>query len=423
MPERLAAGVSEPKRLDVLLLAGFVLTLCLFNYLHDAAKMLMESDFVDYAHYYIFATAAARHLGLFDADLLGQLGEVGRLVHAAGEPVYPPVFYLLMVPLTRLSYEPSTWLWMAMSQSFLLGSFWLCIGRHHEASIIRVLVAGLIVLTYQPIRETLFLGQTNLLILGLATAAWWALREDRPWLAGIMVALTVSNKIQFGLLVPLLWWMGYRQAAVRSMLALSAMTAVAWMQLGTEHFVHYVQQVSRYSDELAAWSMNMAPRAVLYRLLGDTAEGRLWAEGLWLTGSALLLLWVAVVTRPVEGRGGYRLDWSWGIGLTAVLLISPMSEEHHFTVLLLPLLLLALSAPLQEFTGRDWVLLCGTLILLGGRYSFERFPSLHHGLSSLVMTGKTIGLGLLLWILSERLRAVGRRESTQRDWQQKACAA
>lgn len=423
MPERFAIGVSEPKRLDVLLLAGLVFALSLFNYLHDVAKIVMESDFVDYGHYYLFATAAAKHLDLFGPDVLAQVGEVGRLIHAAGEPVYPPFFYLLMTPLTGLPYEASTWMWMAMSHAFLLGAMWLCVGRHPEASVTRLLVATLIVLTYQPIKETLFLGQTNLLMLALAAAAWWALRRDRPGLAGVMVALAVSNKIQFGLLIPLLWWMGYRNAAVRSALALAVMTGMAWMWFGTEHFVQYARYVSVYSRDLAAWSMNMAPRALFYRLLGATAEGRLLAEALWLAGSALLLLLVAFVTGSVEGRGGYRLDWGWGIGLTAVLLISPMSEEHHLVVLLLPLLLIALSAPLQELTGRDWAVLIATLVLLGGRYSFEQIPSLHQGLASLVMSGKTVGMGLLLWMLVERLRAVGQRETTQRDWQQKACAA
>lgn len=98
------------------------------------------------------------------------------------------------------------------------------------------------------------------------------------------------------------------------------------------------------------------------------------------------------------------LDWEWGLGVTAIPFLSPLTEEHHLAVLLFPLALLLLTDSEEERFSADMLVLLAGVILLGSRYSLERFPAFHHGLLSLFGTGKLFGVAGLAWILLRRTR-------------------
>jgi len=89
-------------------------------------------------------------------------------------------------------------------------------------------------------------------------------------------------------------------------------------------------------------------------------------------------------------------------------LLSPLTEEHHLVLLLLPLTLLILSEPASN--PADLILLVLAVLLLGSRYSFEQFSALHAGWPSLLMTAKLLGIAILTWLLIRRLRQAERAE-------------
>jgi len=176
--------------------------------------------------------------------------------------------------------------------------------------------------------------------------------------------------------------------------------------------------VSRYADYadllvwsppayLADWVFNLSLRATLYRLFVDEDTGWFFADGLWLVLDAVLFAVTVWAVRHAVSSGAHAIDWAWGLGLAAVLILSPMTEEHHMVILLLPLTLLLLQAPAEEMQQGDWILLGGSILLLASRYSLERFPVFHHGALSLLMAGKLLGVGCLTWALLRRLRTSG----------------
>ena len=63
-----------------------------------------------------------------------------------------------------------------------------------------------------------------------------------------------------------------------------------------------------------------------------------------------------------------------------------------------------LSKPEALQWPREMSLFVGTIILLGSRYSLERFPDFHQGMYSLLTIGKLLGVVGLAWILICRLR-------------------
>ena len=90
----------------------------------------------------------------------------------------------------------------------------------------------------------------------------------------------------------------------------------------------------------------------------------------------------------------------------AIPLITPLLEEHHLTVALLPLLLAVARA--DELAGkREIACLVGAVVLLAGRYSLEAFPRFDRGLASLAHAGKPLGALLLLTVIA-RLARTGR---------------
>jgi uncharacterized membrane protein len=84
-----------------------------------------------------------------------------------------------------------------------------------------------------------------------------------------------------------------------------------------------------------------------------------------------------------------------------------LTEEHHLVVLLLPLTLLLLAEPVSARRSLEVGALAVSIVLLGSRYSFERFELFHQGLLSLLTTGKLLGVVGLVWILIRRLRHTG----------------
>jgi hypothetical protein len=138
-------------------------------------------------------------------------------------------------------------------------------------------------------------------------------------------------------------------------------------------------------------------------LLLPLEHGRAVAAGAILAASlAVLIVFARAIPRPIP-PDSQKADWAWSLGLCAMLLVSPLTEEHHLVVLLFPLLrLLCADVPLR---AGEIPLALGAAILLGSRYSLDRFPMLHEGPLSLLTTGKLLGIVALSWLLVRRLRA------------------
>ena len=155
---------------------------------------------------------------------------------------------------------------------------------------------------------------------------------------------------------------------------------------------------------LHAWSLNLTPHAALHRLL-DGALGARAVEPVALAMSLAILAAVGYAARGRPAPGTPAFDWAFGLAVAAMPLVAPLSEEHHLVVLLLPLALVVLAPDASPRTSAPLVV---TAVLLGARYSLERFPALHAGVPSLLLTGKTVGAGLLAWLLARRLRETAR---------------
>jgi hypothetical protein len=347
-------------------------------YAATVAHIAADSGFIDFAHYYAFAMHVARGGDVFDSAVTDRLGQALG-VRAAGAPlVYPPLFYVAMRPWTWLSFR--------------------------VAALARLVALLASVALFQPLVETLHLGQANVLVLALMTLGWWGARNARPWLAAVALGLAVHVKPQFGLAIVALAWIGQRGIAYRAAAVAAAGVVVGAMTVGPTAYLDWARHVLAMPTYLHAWTLNMAPHAALHRLL-DGVLGARAVEPLTLGASGAILAGIAYALRGRPAPGTPAFDRAFGLAVAGVPLVAPIAEEHHLVVLLLPLALLVLAA---DVTPRASVALLTAAVLIGARYSLERVPALHTGVPSLLLTGKLAGVALLARLLVPRAREAAR---------------
>ncbi|HEV8584852.1 MAG TPA: glycosyltransferase 87 family protein [Methylomirabilota bacterium] len=382
---------------------ALIVSLVLLRYAGDVARIAADSPFVDFAHYYVYTTLVARGGDPFDAGAIARLDAELGLRRAGAPGNYPPLFYVLMQPWTWLPFRTAAVGWLALGQALLAATGALVLARRPadpwRLAALLVLVAG-----YQPLVEDLVLGQSNTLVLFALTLGWWAARGGRPWLAGLALGALVHVKPQYALVIAALGVMGHMGLALRAAAVAAAGLAVSVAVLGPAQHLAYVSYVFPLPAHYHAWSHNHSVHGALHRLL----DGALGARAVEILVPAVALAIVVAVARALRRAPAAEapaFDWAFGLAVAAVPLLSPLTEEHHFVALLLPLALLVLAS---EDGARGHALLVTAALLLAVRYSLERFPGLHTGVLSLLLTVKLAGAALLAWLCARRLREAAR---------------
>ena len=379
-----------------------------FRYVHALAVLLWEAPFIDFAHYYTYATVVRLGQNPFDPEAVAAVDALLAIRRAGSAANYPPFFYLLMQPWTLLDFRVAALTWFGLAQACVAGAIALCLRRVEPLPFVGVAATVFVVCNYQPLIENLALGQTNPLLLFLVTLAWWAARAERAWLAAACVALCPLVKPQYALLLPALWWMGQRRVLGRALLLLAAGLALSLAALGVPHHVEYLGYLAAPPDYLRTWTANLSPSATLHRLLSPRDGGRFLAMALTVVVDAVFVVVFARAIPRGLSSASPTFDRAWALAIVAIPLLSPLTEEHHLVLLLFPLALLLSTRGETSLLSMENVLLIGSALLLGSRFSLERFPVFHQGVPSLLATGKLIGALCLAWLLTRVLRKTTR---------------
>src|SRR2546425_9594481 len=316
---------GDPVRFLLLLVVLFSAV----RYLHDLVKFLVESPFIDFAHYYTYATVVALGLNPFDPQAVTRVDELLHIRRAGSAANYPPLFYLFMLPWALLPFRPAAVAWFLAGQACLLGSFLLCLRASAPVSPVRAATVLFVILNFQPLLESVVLGQTHLLLLLLVTLAWWGLRSGYPWVTAGAVAVAFHIKVQYGLLLLLLWWMGRRAESLRAAVLAGLGVGIGLIVLGPAHHQEYLRYVAAMPDYLLTWTANLSPRATFHRLFDVSSLSPVVADSLWIVMGAGILIWcMRSISNPLPSCPS-AVDWAWGLGLCVMLLLSPLMEEHH----------------------------------------------------------------------------------------------
>lgn len=314
---------------------------------------------LDFSWFYYGMQVAARHLDpahlLYDVPAQDQWMQVHGFSYDHNDMFgYPPSFAAFWAPLARLPYAVARALWSQLN--LVVFGLGLAVAAYHASprfGLARWLVLGSLGLWAPVVQNAFYWGQPDTIIMALLALGLWGIYRPHPgrWapvLGGAAIGLAAAFKVTPAIVLAYLSlrWLLLRHADRREAAGLGALggwgavaVMVVWSgaSLGWSLWPQYVRAVLP-AVERSAWAHGPAPwnqsfRGILMLWHTNVVGLNHWADAFALLVVALLLAGVAVAPRL-----DVRLE-SAGAALL-VLLGSPSLENHHFTVMMLPWILL-----------------------------------------------------------------------------------
>jgi alpha-1,2-mannosyltransferase len=265
---------------------------------------------------------------------------------------YSPFAAVVFVPIAALPLTVARVMWDLVSVAALGYSLTLILKlAGYRPS--RLAVAGVTAaaLALDPVYQTLFLGQINLILLALILTDVWRVARGRDAGPGVGIGVGIAAAIK---LTPAIFIVFFLLAG-RTKPAVTA--AAAFLGCGLIGLAVAPGASRRYWEHLcydtsrvgAPYISNQSPYAAAIRIAGGAAHvGAWWAVIPVLLGTAGLFA-AAVLAR--------RGDWLGAAAVTgtAGLLVSPISWAHHW-VWVLPALVVLVRAGHRVAAGLGYVL-------------------------------------------------------------------
>ncbi|MEV0664840.1 glycosyltransferase 87 family protein [Actinomadura luteofluorescens] len=231
-----------------------------------------------------------------------------------------PFMAVLFAPLAALPLLLARMLWQLAS---LAAFAWACALTVRMAGrripLVVAVAAGLLL---QPVWQSFFLGQVNLLLLGLVLADLHRVARVRP--AGIGIGIATAIKLTPAVFVVLLLLSRRTKDATTATATFAVCTFLAYTvapEASREYWTNTFYDTSRVG---VSYISNQSPYGALTRILRGTAEVGDWYAAVPLTvggcGLAVAVLWAR------------RGDWLSATAVTGAtgLLVSPISWAHHW---------------------------------------------------------------------------------------------
>jgi hypothetical protein len=288
---------------------------------------------------------------------------------------HPPSSVLVVIPWAMLGYREALLAWNLLSLGMLLASLEI-IRRSLELPLTLglILPAVIFLLLGQPLLMQFFHGQWNLILLLLVTASWASERSGRPSWAGVLLGTATAIKLFPAFLF--LYFLMRRQwiAVIAGVLAFGMLTGLTAGLLGPETYRIYLHDVvPKLWTNRSSWYN--ASLVGFWTKLFDPATAVQHVVPLWRSGTALrvanLLTVLAVLASVtwVVGRANTRaaLDHAFGLAVTGMLLVSPITWDHSFVMLLFPISILLHDPPPLELARLVLIVSLAAIWFLGQR--------------------------------------------------------
>ncbi len=118
--------------------------------------------------------------------------------------LYPPLLAQLLMPVVEfLSYDEAALVWLLLNMVILIGTLTMLV-NYIPAKWAKMLWVGAVF--FFPIGQALYIGQVTIIMLALLAFAWVAVQEDKPRLAGVLLATAAWIKVFPGVLVLYFLW-------------------------------------------------------------------------------------------------------------------------------------------------------------------------------------------------------------------------
>jgi hypothetical protein len=338
---KIASGLT-PKRLRA---HGTILALCLWSVylwnmatpgLFDRGRNLKGTDFL---HFYTLGSLALAHRGADLYNLPAQSELAAQRVPAAAGirylPLYPPQVSIFFAPFAHLSYPVALILWLtlnAITYGLCCYAVWrVCPNlRNHK------LTVGILALAFPAFWHLIAWGQTSALALACFTLAFFALRAEREFLAGLAFGCLIF-KPQLGLATAVIFVDSRRWKVIAgAVLSASAQLAAAWAYYGPGPLRAWIQALSRLPSTLPL----LEPKPYQTHSLLS-----FWTMLLpWPRVAVALYILAAILTLALAARcwqARLSLSLRYSVLLLATVLVAPHLTVYDLVILAPAFLLLS----------------------------------------------------------------------------------
>ena len=343
----------------------------------------------------------------------------------AGNSIYgatnahPPFMAFMFAPLTLLPYRSAFLLWSLLSLGFYIFSLW-CVVRTLRIEIALYWMPLLLgtALCWYPFLAHIALGQVSLLLLVCLIGGWGSLRRGQDWLAGGLFGFATAMKLFPGLVV-LYLLLRKRWKALSAMALMTFFCSLLpLLAISPQDFALYFLEVApRNAARCAVFPVNSSLTGAFSKLFSEGAWIQPLVDAPWLAhlliGVSSLLVLVGLCWQlwrlPPTQRGD---DFAFAYVCVAMILLSPISWQHVFPLLLLPFGLLVKAQqvhPRQRL--RTLSLLAFILLSLPdveiAKVLMQTFsPYRMSWFAALVFLSPTAGLFLLWYLLGQSVNSL-----------------
>jgi hypothetical protein len=323
--QRAAIGVA------LALLIGLVVSYV--TLLHSGGAGPKKTDFIPYfsaAHLVDAGRGGAMYsfhqLGQYESELVHPL----RVKDGVMPYLYPPYFALILAPLAALPYTAAFLWWVLLNVAILAGSL-VALQRYAGLRGGAAVLFWAASLSFLPVLVGLAQGQTSIVLLGLFTGVFLALRAGRDVVAGAVLACALIKPTYVLPVLAVLVLARRRRAVAAFAVTAVALLAIPMVALGTSIISGYgntLLQAAGWRKQIggfeARWNHSFSG---LTQLLLPGKLATVVAASLCLVAGVVFL---AVAWRASGTEGPFALAVVIG------LLLSPHVLVHDLTLLLIP---------------------------------------------------------------------------------------
>jgi|SRR5580704_6890668 hypothetical protein len=302
----------------------------------DRARNLKGTDFL---HFYTLGSLALEHRGVDLYNIKAQSELAAQRVPAAAGieylPLYPPQVSILFAPFARLPYPWALTFWLTLNgliYGLCVYALWRACPnlRNYRRTVL------ILALAFPAFWHLIAWGQTSALALACFTVAFFALRAEREFLAGLAFGCLIF-KPQLGVAAAVIFVDARRWKVIAgALLSASIQLAAAWVYYGPDSLRSWIQNLSRLPSLLPL----LEPKLYQTHCLRT-----LWTMLLpWPRLALALYVVTALLTLAVAARcwqSSLSLSLRYSALLLATVLVAPHLTVYDLVILAPAFLLLA----------------------------------------------------------------------------------
>lgn len=279
------------------------------------------------------------------------------------EWLYPPFFYLLTAPLALLSNTAAVRLMLGIDQVLLLVCLGLCATAMSPKPPRRVWgwVLLPLALNFRPLLLLLSMVKIEMVQLTLLLGALAALQRGRSWVTGTLVALAGMIKPLPLLLILYFVWQRRWRVVQAWCVTITVILALCSVVMGAGNVVAAGVNLMPGGGIRTAlyWYENQSLVGLAGRMFHPVRSQEFFINPNDVGRTAVLLMWVfrlallgwlGVLLRPRQESSPARLAGEWSLGISGMLLLSPMTRDYY-AVFLMPAYLLLVHALWRQRAG------------------------------------------------------------------------